>query len=267
LNQSGHIKATLLKGILVKGILGAACSLVLLTGAARAETLLGLKLFADRPGGIEPGTYDTADGQHFTLDPLAEQFLFRLNGGREIFVLHLDRASFGGHVLKYDTGATALTVSVWGGLTLYTDAQPNGLPADRQADSQSPQFDQISLADVEGAAADEARHLSYADKVSLSFDADWNALAQDSGARAVVFDALQNTVAGLDRFLGLNGAHEALAKTVSAIKLVRAASDGVSLSGKTLQVTYDPAQGYAGRPSSRDVAESLSKLLRVRLAD
>jgi len=33
---------------------------------------------------------------------------------------------------KYDTGATALRVSVWGGLTLYTQDAPQGLPATYQ---------------------------------------------------------------------------------------------------------------------------------------
>src|SRR5262249_41573970 len=153
---------------------------------------LGEKLYADRVGGIEPGNYSAGDNVHFTLDPLGDKYLLRIGKQPEVFVLHSDRASFGGRVLKYHSGGTALQVSGWGALTLYTDEQPAGLPAVREGDSTPPSPLQISLPDFQTAAQDEAQHLAYSHQLHLSFSADWDRLSGDANARALVFDAMQN---------------------------------------------------------------------------
>ena len=71
-------------------------------------------------------------------------------------MLYADHASLGGRVLKYDSGETAILVTVWGGLTLYTDAQPSGLPAVRTADAAAPTPPSIGLSDMQNEAIDQA---------------------------------------------------------------------------------------------------------------
>jgi hypothetical protein len=183
-----------------------------------------------------------------------------------VYVLHADRASFGGRVLKYDSGATALQVSGWGALTLYTDDQPAGLPTAREGDSTPPALQQISLADVQAAAQDDAQHLAYSHRLHVSFSADWNLLANDANARALVFDAMQNTTRGIDRFATRDDGKNAVTQKISAVKLVLGKANAIQLWGRTLGVAVDPGRGYAGRASSRAVAQSLGRLLSVRQA-
>ena len=91
------------------------------------------RLSAERVGAVEPGLYSAGDDGSFTLQPYGSgKYLLRFSGAGESFVLTVERGSLGAKLLKYDTGTTALRVSVWGGLTLYTQDAPQGMPATYQ---------------------------------------------------------------------------------------------------------------------------------------
>jgi hypothetical protein len=250
----------------LKGAIVGAFVLAVSAGGAHAQQLLGEKLYADHVGGIEPGIYSAGDNLRFTLDPYGDNYLLRITDQPEVFVLHADRASLGGRVLKFDSGTTALQVSGWGALTLYTDDQPAGLPAVREADSTPPVLPQVSLPDMQTAAQDESQHLGYSHQLHVSFLADWNVLANDANGRALLFDAMQNTTRGFDRFAARGDGRSAVMQKISSVKLMIGKSSSVLLSGRTLMVSIDPSRGYAGRFSSRAVAQSLARLLSVRQA-
>jgi len=226
------------------------------------------KLSAARVGDVEPGTYVAGDQVRFSLDPYGDKYLLRFDGDPEVFVLYTDHVSLGGRMLKYDSGATALLVSSFGAMTLYTDAQPAGLPAVREGDSLPPSLAQLSLSDMQAAAQDEAEHLGYSRQLSLSFVADWAALGSDAKLRAVTFDAMQNVARGLDMFAASSAAHAALTQKVDSVKLVEAGGKPtISLNGRTLLVTFSASRGYAGRASSHAIARALGKLFSVPFAE
>jgi hypothetical protein len=246
---------------------GIAAALILATmcaGSALAQESMSEKLSADHVGGIEPGSYVAADSIRFSLDPFGDKYLLRFADGPEVFVLYTDHAALGARVLKYDTGGAALQVSGWGGLTLYTDSDPAGLPAVREGDSTPPQLLSVSLPEIQAAAQDEGQHLAYARQLNLIFVADWDKL--DTNARALAFDAMQNAARGLDRFAEHDAARNALGQKVGTVRLVLAKKPAVSLFGKTLVIAFDADLGFAGRSSSRAIAKSLSHLLSVRQA-
>ena len=94
------------------------------------------RLAADRLSAVQPGVYSSGEKDSFTLHRYpGGKFLLRFSDAPENFVLSVDRGAMGTKLLRYDTGAMALRVSVWGGLTLYTLANPGGLPATRQGDA------------------------------------------------------------------------------------------------------------------------------------
>src|ERR1700754_3597876 len=132
----------------------------LFTGAAHAQDQMSERLSQERVGDVETGTY-SAGRVSFTLDRYEDKFIVRFAGDPEIYVLYPDRASLGGRVLKFDSGATVLRVAGWGGMTLYTDGDPGGVPAERTGDSLPPSLGLISLSEMESAAEDEAQHLAY----------------------------------------------------------------------------------------------------------
>ena len=254
------------KRIAIRGFVAALVFCCISATALHAQALLDEKLHADLVGGIEPGSYDAGENISFTLDPYGDDYLLHLTGDREVFVLHPDHASLGGRLLKYDSGTTALQVSGWGAITLYTDSEPAGLPAVRDGDSAPPSLEPISLDDAHMAAQDESLHLAYSDRINVSFSVDWNALANNPNARALVFDAIQNVTRGLERLAQGDAAKSALAQKISSVRLTFGKGDNIRLWGKTLVVCVDPGKGYAGRASSRAVAQSLSRLLSIHQA-
>jgi hypothetical protein len=116
---------------------------------------------------------------------------------------------------------------------------------------------------MERAAGDEANHLAYARSVHLTFLADWPALAGNPAMRAFAFDALQNVARGIDRFAKSAAARTALVARIGSVQLMAGSRPLVTLKGRILNITFNPAQGFSGRASSRAVANALGELLSV----
>ena len=103
-------------------------------------------------------------------------------------------------MLKYDTGEVALQVAGWGGLTLYTEDERGGVPAER-ADDETDNFEPAPVAakDVKGFALKLAQDLEQAHDFGVGFAADWDEIAQGDGVRALAVDAMRNAAYALDR--------------------------------------------------------------------
>jgi hypothetical protein len=246
--------------------------LVLAALPARAQTPLAgagdpmaARLSAEKVGDIETGTYTAGDNVAFSLALDGDKVLLRFDGNPETFALEADRVALGGRELKYDTGATALRVSVWGGITLYTESAPGGLPATRTGDFVAPPRPVVSQNDLAAALRDESSHLAYADRVTVRFFAPSNDKdVRGDDMRAGAFDLLVNIDSGIERVVATPAGRQAFSRKIEAVKLVPGVSPGVSVSGRTLQVTFAPALGPAGRPSSHAIAVALGKFLAVQ---
>ncbi len=132
---------------MARPFLAVAAALVLALSAAPsawAQSPLASRLSNDRLGTIQPGRYQAGDDTVFEIAPAGRNYLLRFADSPEVFVLYVDHASLGGRVLKYDSGKTALQIAGWGGMTLYTDAKPGGLPALRTGDATPPQLPVVS---------------------------------------------------------------------------------------------------------------------------
>lgn len=231
--------------------------------SALGQDSLEQRLSSDRIGYIAAGTYLAGDRIPFNLDAAGPNYLLRLAGSPEVFVLYQDRAAMGGRVLKYDSGETAITVSGWGGITLYVSSAPGGLPAERNGDSVPPMPGSVSMQEIQNASADEAQHLSYTRRLNVNFTATWGALSVDPVARVYALDAMENTARGLDHLAAYPPAHDALAHRIDTVSFEEAARPTITFSGKTLIVTFNPARGFVGRASSRAIARALGRLLSV----
>jgi hypothetical protein len=227
------------------------------------------RLAAERVGAVQPGLYSAGDSGSFTLEPYgAARYLLRFSGGPENFVLTMDRGSLGAKLLKYDTGATALRVSVWGGLTLYTRDAPQGLPATYQGEAPPPGPLAVSAGELQTAFGDEARHLTYVQNIALKFSADPAVLAADAETRGRAFDALVNAAVGIERFLAAGpAARQVLAKRVNGVKVAEGGKPTVTISGQTLLVSFVPGEGHEGHASSLAIQQELSKLLAMSAKD
>lgn len=245
---------------------GATVGVTLLVGPLLAQPVAAQdsvlqRLSSDRLGHVDCGSYVAGDRIGFTVGAAGPDYLLRLEASPEVFVLHSDNAAMGGKVLRYDSGETALQVSGWGGITLYTDSEPVGLPAVRTGEATVPPPPDVSITELEDAAQDNTEHLAHAQRLDVEFSADWSGLAADAGARALALNAMENVARGLGRFGRSPQSRDMLARRVNLVMFAVAGRPTVTLVGKMLTVTFDPRQGYEGRASSRAIARALSGLL------
>jgi hypothetical protein len=242
-------------------LLAAAIRPALAQSDAGASDPMSARLSAEKVGDVETGSYSAGDNLAFSLDSYGDKYLLRFADSPESYVLSVERIFLGGRILRYDTGATALRVSVWGGMTLYTASSPGGLPATRIGDDTVPPRPPVNRDNLLAALSDEANHLAYTQDLHLRFSADPIVLAgKDAG---LAFDALISAEAGLERLIATPGGRQALLHKFDMVKLVEGGKPSVTISGKTLLVSFAPSAGAAGRASSREVALELGKMLQV----
>ncbi len=234
---------------------------ILVAPPAFAQMGLFERLATDRLAPVQPGVYLAGDKIKFQLSPSGSNFLLRFDGNAEVFALYSDRASMGSRLLKYDSGETAIRVAGWGALTLYTDLQPNGLPAVRVADASLQPRQPLTVEEIEKIASDETQHLAYARKLRVLFTADWSVLETNAYLRAMALDAMENAARGLDRFARSHTSRDAIAKAIKTVTLATGRRPTISLHEKTLIVTFNPERGYFGRASSRAIARALATVL------
>ena len=132
-------------------------------------------------------------------------------------------------MLKYDTGEVALQVAGWGGLTLYTENDRGGVPAER-ADDEADGFEPSPVAakDLKGFALKLAQDLAVAHDFGVGFAADWEDLAQGEGVRALAVDAMRNAAYALGRLASgsRTGSHRQPLPRGARDRRVRAGSKG-----------------------------------------
>lgn len=224
---------------------------------------MAARLSAERVSDVAAGSYSAADDVNFTLLPYGDKYLLRFDGNPENFVLYGDRVALGGRELKYDTGAIALKISVWGGVTLYTQDAPGGLPATRTGEAIVPPHLAVPAASLTTALSDEESHLNYTQHLKLRFAVDAAVVNGGDDARAYAFDTLVNSEMGIERLIGTPAGRAAFIQRFDQVRIVEGDKPTIAISGRTLLVSFVPSAGAAGRASSRAIAYALGKMLTV----
>ncbi|NIK88662.1 hypothetical protein FHS83_001980 [Rhizomicrobium palustre] len=210
---------------------------------------------------ISPGTYQAGDTR-FTLDRYQNAFLMRYVGQPEIFVLYANYGSMGVRVLQFDSGGTAIQVTGWGGMTAYTDDHPEGMPTAKVGDSTAPVLAAVSVAQIQGAADDEAAHLTSSRGLKISIQAD-QATLNEGAVRALAYDTLENAARGIDRFTANPAARNVFGQRVTAVRIAIADRPYIRIADKVLIVTFNPRTGYFGRASSKAISFALGKMFGI----
>jgi len=238
-----------------------------LGSAARAQgpsDPMAERLSAEKVSDVAAGSYSADDNINFTLASYGDKYLLRFDGSPEAFVLYSDRIALGGRELKYDTGAIALKISVWGGITLYTQDAPGGMPATRTGDAVIPARLMVPAASLNAALADEETHLAYTQHLKLHFSADAGVVSGGDDTRVYAFDTLVISEMGIERVIGTQGGRGAFTSRFDQVRIVEGDKPTIAISGRTLLVSFVPSAGVAGRASSRAIAYSLGKMLSLQ---
>jgi len=208
------------------------------------------------------GVYETPDGgQKFIFDRSGNNPKLQFFGSNEVFVLRDDPAPMGDRLYKTDSGRLMLRMTTWGGLTLFTPDNEQGLPASRSGDAKPLALADRGIAELKG----EARALENALSVTLgkpvAVYVDWNAVPDDSSARATLFDSLTNARSALGEIAGTEGGAQRLAQSLNSIQFRFAEKAGANFEAGALTVDVAPSRGLEGRMSSSAMAVFLNAKL------
>jgi hypothetical protein len=230
-------------------LVGHALLLLLLASAASAQTA--------PPSLRQPGPTLPADGTYlagdyrFAINRFGDYERFRFSGDDEMYYLTIDPAPMGGRVLKYDSGEIVLQVAGWGGVTLYTKRNPNGLPAERAGDTTG-----LEPAPLVPANQVKTFALRISDEIQqrtgllIGFRANWEELANSDPMRALACDAIRNAARAIEWVASSHKAGQVLITQFNVVRITPTKVPTVSIGENLLTIGFASSLGEAGRPSS-----------------
>lgn len=198
----------------------------------------------------------------FILDRTGELPKLKFDGSEEILVLRWQPAAGGDRLLVRDDSEVVLRISGLGGMTLFTPALRGGTPVapDRPAPPLLPAPPPISLVrDIAGRIMMQLRAETGRE---ILIEANWNAVANDPGARGILFDAIRNAGTALFDVARSGPGRVALTSYLKRVRFVHARYPGIVMQGDMLIVNYSVEQGLAGRPSSFAILRQLRQIFR-----
>jgi hypothetical protein len=136
------------------------------------------------------------------------------------------------------------------------------MPTAKVGDSTAPVLAAVSVAQIQGAADDEAAHLTSSRGLKISIQAD-QATLNEGAVRALAYDTLENAARGIDRFTANPAARNVFGQRVTAVRIAIADRPYIRIADKVLIVTFNPRTGYFGRASSKAISFALGKMFGI----
>jgi len=203
------------------------------------------------PGQSAPppvGRYVSDRGPGFILDRSSSTPLLKFDNSDEVWVLQARPAGRGDTVYVNDAGDVVLRATRLGGLTMFTDERPQGIPvALRGGASPIPTAVNMSMSTFVRRLRDSGERISdlLPGFQKISFNSDDTAAPLLAEAATITADAIQSAV------------HDKKTSAVMSIErlvLRDGPKPSVTLDHGILTVTVTPGMGVAGRPSSEKIA-------------
>ena len=197
----------------------------------------------------------------FVLDRSGELAKLRFDGSEEILVLRLQPAAGGDRLLIRDDGETVLRISALGGVTLFTPENRQGVPvaSDAQVAPLTPA--PPSIGEVRMTAGQIMARLRAETGQEIVFEANWNAVAGDEGARGILFDAIRNAGTALFDVSRIVQGRIGITRYLRRVRFMQARVVSISMQGEMLIVAFSIEQGLAGRPSSYAIKRQLAQIM------
>jgi hypothetical protein len=223
--------------------------------AVAAPMLQNIVPFGDNRGASAPpvARYVGVEGHSFVLDRAsAPQPLMKYDDNPEVWVLETSPAPRGDTVFRNDTGVMVLRSTRLGGLTLFSNQEPEGSPVAMigGADDLQP-MPVIAPNALLQRMVQAGLRASQAAKHLITFSA--SGVTPQSAP--LFADAAAIAAEGLVR-LGRRADGRVFLTRLDKLVFAMGGKPDVSVSGPVMQVTVAPARGFAGRPSSDRVVKA-----------
>jgi hypothetical protein len=198
---------------------------------------------------MPPATvYEDAASQRFTFEQRGNRGILKSEDSQEVMALRAEQAQRGDTYWKDDTGKTVLKESEQGSVTSFIDSD-NGSPASFVAYGPTVGPPLGSLEPKRKEVAAQLTKMAGHEVTVFGTQA-----FENNEAWAV--EALDNVLRGAQE---ANGPAGRVVTKLNAVRLELAKSANVSFKDGELVLNVNPADGYAGRPSSDAIAKALTQ--------
>jgi hypothetical protein len=246
-------KLASLGGVVAAAVLGASLP-------ACAQSLLrNLTPFGDTRGAANPpvARYRAGQGLSFIFDRsvVAPEALLKFDDNPEVWVLQPSPAPRGDTIWRNDVGEPVLRVTRLGGVTLFTQREPEGLPAALIGDAedlQTPPIIPIGVMLQRSAQASD--RTSRVALHAVTFES----INVTPTTSPLFLDAITITSDALVR-LGRRKEARLFLTKLDKVLFMPGAKPDVGFNGAVLTITVSPSKGYAGRPSSDRITKTALK--------
>jgi len=189
--------------------------------------------------------YISEEGDGFTLDRTQPRPLLKFDNSMEVIVLQPQPAPRGDVIYKNDLGEPVLRATRLGGVTIFTDARPEGSAAALAGVGIALRIIPLSAQALLERLGQASFRASRAARRLMVFEAP-NIKATSF---TLVGDAAMVASEAVVRLSRRPDGNRVLSK-FNTIRFTEGRKVGAEVSRGTLQITVAPAQGLAGRPSS-----------------
>ena len=229
--------------------LGGVVAAALLVAAAPAFAGPFGKLMPPRENRDAPtlpvARYIAVQGQSFVFDrQSAPQPLLKFDDSPEVWVLEPSPAPRGDTVYRNDAGEPVLRITRLGGLTLFTDEEPEGVPVSMLGEAEN-----LLPAPGSGPILSHITQLTLRASRAAQHPVTFEAPNFPTQAAPLLLDAAAIASDAVVRMAHRSDCRMFLSR-LDRMVFVVGSKAGVSVTGTVMQIVIAPGKGYAGRPSS-----------------
>lgn len=193
--------------------------------------------------------YRSETGASFVFDRSRRPALLQFDRGLEIWVLHPTPGPRGDTIYKNDLEQTVLRTSRLGGLTLFTQENPEGMPAALVGTARPFRAPVFTPAQVLQILAHASERASRASRKVITFEAGVRGQEVTPATSYLVADAAGIAAEAVARMALTPRGRVALTR-INRVKILYGPRATARLREGVLEVIISPRQGMAGRPSS-----------------
>ena len=198
--------------------------------------------------------YVSDEGESFVLDRSSSTPLLKFEESQEVFALSPEPAARGDTIYRDDVGEPVLRVTKLGGLILFAHGRPGGAPVALAGLAQGFRLPALSPTALGQKLLQASYRASRAARRLVVFD------AQDvtPGSEAVFADAAGVAAEAVIHISRRKDA-KSLISRFSRVLFTPGAHGEASVRRGVVNITINPSQGLAGRPSSSRIVEAVSR--------
>ncbi len=196
--------------------------------------------------------YVSDEGATFVFDRSSTTPLLRFDESQEVLALRPEPAARGDVIYRDDVGDPVLRISRLGGITLFAHGRPGGAPA--ALEGQAPEIRLPTMSPL--ALGQKLLQASYratrAAKRLIEFDAP----EVTPGSEAVYADAFAVAAAAVIHISRRKDGGKLVTRFARVVFLPGARGEAAMGRG-VVNITVNPSQGFAGRPSSARIVQAV----------